>query len=334
MSKHHVIACVLVVIGLLGAPLVALGQPPAKVHRVGFLSPNTPSATWRTQPHYRAFLEGLRQLGYVEGQNLVIEFRSAEDKFDRLPELAAELVRLRPEVMLVGTCGAPLDAMRRATRSMPIVVAACNDDMVAAGIVASLARPGGNVTGIQKLSPELSAKRLALLKEALPKVSRVAVLWDPGYSDFAADWRALHAAAQALGVTLLPVEARGPEEFETAFAAMTREGVEALITFSDAMTFIHGRQLVELAARNRLPVMNPFREITEAGGLMSYGPSLPEMLRRSATFIDKILKGAKPGDLPVEQPTKFELAINLRVAKALGIQVPQSLLVRADKLIE
>lgn len=332
MSNRHV--RVLLVMCLVAAPLVALGQPQAKVHRVGFLSPNTPSATWRTQPHYRAFLEGLRQLGYVEGQNLVIEFRSAEGKFDRLPELAAELVGLMPNVILVGTCGAPLDAMRRATRTIPIVVAACNDDMVATGIVASLAHPGGNVTGIQKLSPELSGKRLALLKEALPKVSRVAVPWDPSYSPFAADWSLMRAAAQDLGVTLLPVEAHGPKEFETAFADMTREGVEALITFSDAMTFIHGRQLVELAARNRLPVMNPFREITEAGGLMSYGPSLPDMLRRSSVFIDKILKGAKPGDLPIEQPTKFELVINMKTAKALGLTIPQSLLLRADQVIE
>ncbi len=323
-----------VVVGLLTAAMAATAQPP-KVYRIGFLASDVSSATWRTDhPPYRAFLEGLRELGYVEGQNLVIEFRSAEGKLDRLPDLAAELVGLRPDVILVANCGAPLNATRRATSTIPIVVAACNDDMVAAGIVSSLAHPGGNVTGIQKLHPELSAKRLTLLKEALPKVSRVAILWDPAYSDFAADWRALRVTARPLEVTLLPVEAQGPAEFEAAFATMSREGAEAMVTFSDAMTFVYRRQVAELAARNRLPAMYPFREIPDAGGLMSYGPNIPDLYRHAAVFIDKILKGAKPGDLPVEQPTKIELVVNLKTAKALGITIPRSMLILADKVIE
>ncbi|MBL8526325.1 MAG: ABC transporter substrate-binding protein [Burkholderiales bacterium] len=325
---------VLVLTCLLAAIAVATAQPPAKVYRVGVLAGAAMQSMWRTQPQYEAFLDGLRQHGYVEGQNVAIEFRTAEGKYERLPDLAAELVGLNVDVLFVVTCGAPLDAARRATRTTPIVVGACTDDMVAAGIVKSLARPEGNITGLQKLNPELSAKRLELLKAAVPNASRVAVLWDPGYSDFAADWGALRTAADALGVTVQPVEVHGPAEYETAFATMVARRVDALLTFSDAMTYVHGRQLVRLAADNRLPAIYAYQEITSAGGFLSYGPSIPDMFRHATVFVDKILHGARPGDLPIEQPTHFELVVNLRTARALGITIPQSILMRADKVIE
>ena len=336
MNGRHITAYLKMVfgLGLLAASIVATAQPPTKVHRVGVLAGAAMQSMWRNQPQYEAFLDGLRQLGYVEGQNVAIEFRTAEGKYDRLPDLAAELVGLKVEVLFVVTCGAPLDAARGATRTIPIVVGACTGDMVAAGIVTSLARPGGNVTGLQKLNPELSAKRLELLKAVVPNASRVAVLWDPGYSDFAADWSALRAAANTLGVTLHPVEVHGPAEYQTAFATMASKQDAALLTFSDSMTYIHGRRLAEVAAENRLPAMYAYQEVAAAGGLMSYGPSIPDMFRRATVFVDRILKGAKPGDLPVEQPTKFELVINLQTAKALGVTIPQSILLRADKVIE
>jgi putative ABC transport system substrate-binding protein len=202
------------------------------------------------------------------------------------------------------------------------------------GIVASLARPGGNVTGFSKLTPELAAKRLELLKEMVPWVSRVAVLWDPNYSDFTADWRELRTTASATSVTLRPVEVRDLADLDRAFATMVREQAEAIITFSDTMTYNSPTRVAELALRNKLPLMSPFREIADAGGLMSYGPSVPDLFRRSAGYVDKILKGAKPADLPVEQPTKFELVINLKTAKALGLEAPATLLALADEVIE
>jgi putative ABC transport system substrate-binding protein len=323
-----------VLLALLGAPLTAEAQPAGKVYRVGILQGTTPASTWRAQPFNQVFLDELRKLGYVEDRNFVIEYRTAEGEWQRLPDLAAELVTLKMDAIVVGVCGAPLNAARRATNTIPIVVAACNDDMVATGIVASLSRPGGNITGLSKVTPELAAKRLELLREAVPKVSRVAVLWDPGYSDFSADWRELRAAARVLGVTLQPVEARGRHELTTAFSTMTREHAEAVITFSDTTTYGYPRQVAELAAKNRLPMMAPFREIPEAGGLISYGPNVHDLFRRAATYVDKILKGAKPADLPIEQPTKFELVINMKTAKALGLTIPPSVLVRADQIIE
>ena len=206
--------------------------------------------------------------------------------------------------------------------------------MVAAGIVASLARPGGNVTGQQKLTPELSMKRLELLKQTAPSAARIAVLWDPGYSDFAADWKALREAARVLGVTLLPIEARGPEQWEVAFAAIAGQRADGLMTMQDANTYIHAQRLAELAARSRIPAVFPYHVNSNAGGLMSYGVNVPDMFRHSATFIDRILKGAKPGDLPVEQPTRFEMIVNLKTAKALGITIPQTVLLRADEVIQ
>jgi putative ABC transport system substrate-binding protein len=322
-------------LGLLAAPLVAEAQQPAKVPRMGFLG------TVATSPHYEALRQGLHEAGYVEGQNIAIERRYSEGRAERLPDLAAELVRLKVDVIVVDACGAPLNAASQATSTIPIIVAACNDDLVATGLVSSLARPGGNITGLSELTPELGAKRLELLKEAVPKVRRVAVLWNPVYSErfspafrfWSSDWVEVRAAAQALGMTLQSVEIRGPDDFETAFSAMTRERAEALVAFSDPLFVLHGRRIVDLAAKNRLPAVYAYREVVDAGGLLSYGASLSDLFRRAAVYVGKVLKGAKPADLPMEQPTKFELVINLKTAKALGLTMPQSLLIRADQVL-
>jgi putative ABC transport system substrate-binding protein len=323
--------------GLLAAPLAAETQHAVKVWRIGFLG-GSPSAV----PQFtQAFQQGLRELGYVEGQNIAIEPRYSEGRTERLPDLATTLVRLKVDVIVVNACGAPLNAASQATSTIPIVVAACNDDLVATGLISSLARPGGNITGLSELTPELGAKRLALLKEAVPKVRRVAVLWNPTYSErfsatfrfWSSDWTEIRAAAQGLGMTLQSVEIRGPDDFDTAFSTMTRERADALIAFSDPSIVSHGRRIVALAAKSHLPAVYPSREVVDAGGLMAYGPSTSDMFRRAAGYVGKILKGAKPADLPMEQPTKFELVINLKTAKALGLTIPQSLLLRADEVI-
>src|SRR5947209_2523911 len=319
---------------ILAMLLPSAAQPTAKVHRIGILSTTLTADTWRTGPVFRAFLEGLRKLGYVEAQNITIEFRSSNGKPGVLSGLAEELARLRPEVLLVTVCGEPLEAMRRAGPDIPIVVGTCTDDMVASGIVKSLGHPGGNVTGQQKLTPELSRKRLEIFRELAPDVTRVAVLWDPGYSGFAADWDALRAGARTLNVTLLPVEARGPAEYEAAFATMVAQQAGGFITMQDAQVFTERSRLAELEAASGLPAVYPYKENVIAGGLASYGVSVPAMFRRAAVFIDKILMGAKPADLPVEQPTRFEMAVNPKVAKALGITIPNSILLRADEVVE
>jgi putative ABC transport system substrate-binding protein len=312
----------------------AAAQPSGGVPRIGLIVTSAPPLPWRQIRNLQAFLEGLHEAGLEEGRSVAIEFRSAEGKWDRLPAIAAELVGLNVDVLVSSVCGASLNAARQATSTIPIVVAACNDDMVEAGIVASLAQPGGNVTGLQKLTPELTAKRLEALKEMVPEASRMAVLWDPGYSAYSADWRELKAMARAKGVMLQPVEARSPADLESAFATMIRERADGVITFSDTMTYNFPNRVAELAFRHKLPLISPFREIAEAGGLMSYGPSIPDMFRRAAGYVDKILKGAKAADLPVGQPTLFELVINLGTAKALELAVPPSLLARADEVIE
>jgi putative ABC transport system substrate-binding protein len=313
---------------------VASAQQVKKLPRIGLIWATTPVATWREAPAGKNFLKGLHDLGYEEGRNIVIEFRSAEGHWERLPGIADQLVALKVDVLVSGVCGAPLNAARQATSTIPIVVAACNDDLVETGIIASLARPGGNVTGLSKLTPELAAKRLELLKEMVPAVSRVAVLWDPGYSDVSADWRELRTTARAKSVTLQSVEVHGPADLDRAFAMMVRERAEAVITFSDTMTYNFAARVADLALRNKLPLMSPFREIADAGGLISHGPSIPDLFRRAAGYVDKVLKGAKPADLPVEQPTKFELVINLKTAKMLGLEVPPTLLALADEVIE
>ena len=309
----------------------AEAQQAAKVPRIGLLA-GTLAVGSRT---VEAFRQGLRDLGYVEGRNLVIEYRDAEGKLERLPALAAELVALKVDVIVASNTPAAL-AAKQATRTLPIVFASAADP-VTSGLVTSLARPGGNVTGLSTLAPELVGKRLEQLKQAVPGVSRVAVLWQPGALDERTEkdmLKAAEVAARALGVRLQFVEARGPADFDRAFSDMTRARAGALTVLPSAMFVNERRRLVDLAAKNRLPAVYPQREYVDAGGLMAYGANLADLFRRAATYVDKILKGAKPGDLPVEQPTKFELVINLKTANALGITIPQSVLLRADRVIE
>ena len=318
-------------LGGLFNPVAAEAQQAAKIARIGYLARNLAAS-----PHlHEAFRQGLRDLGYVEGRNVVIEYRDAEGKLERLPALAAELVALKVDVIVAASTLAAL-AAKQATRTLPIVFAAAADP-VASGLVTSLARPGGNVTGLSNLAPELVGKRLELLKQAVPGVSRVAVLWQPGALGERTEkdmLKGAEVAARALGVRLQFVEARGPADFDRAFSDMTRARAGALTVLPSAMFFSERRRLVDLAAKNRLPAVYPWREFVDAGGLMSYGPNLADLFRRAATYVDKILKGAKPGDLPVEQPTKFELVINLKTAKALGLTIPPSVLARADQVIE
>jgi putative ABC transport system substrate-binding protein len=317
--------------GLLAAPLAAEGQQAAKIARIGYLSPNLAAS-----PHLpEAFRQGLRNLGYVEGRNVVIEYRDAEGKPERLPALAAELVALKVDVIVAPGTPQAL-AARQATRTLPIVFATAADP-VESGLVTSLARPAGNVTGLSILAPALVGKRLELLTQAVPGVSRVAVLWQPGGHDERTDkdiLKAAEVAARALGVQLQVVEARGPADFDRAFSDMTRARAGALTVLTGIMFLNERRRLVDLTARNRLPAVYGGRDFVHAGGLLSYGPNLADLYRRAATYVDKILKGAKPGDLPVEQPTKFELVINLKTAKALGLTIPPALLQRADQVIE
>jgi putative ABC transport system substrate-binding protein len=319
----------LLVLGILVAPLATEAQQQGKVFRVGALTPAFPTS--EPYPPLEAFRQGLRALGYVEGQNLVMEYRYAEG-FERLPELAAELVRLQVEVIVASRVPA-IRAAQHTTRTIPIVMAGTADP-VAAGVVASLARPGGNTTGLSFLSVELPGKRLELLKEAVPQSTRVAVLAKAAGPSESVRWLNLTGAARALGLHLHVVELHSAEELDSAFAAMTRAGADALIVVADQalMDGLRGR-IVDLAAKSRLPAMYDWKMYVDAGGLMSYGPSLSDIFRRAATYVDKILKGAKPADLPVEQPTKFELVINLKTAQALGLMIPPRLLFQADEVI-
>jgi putative tryptophan/tyrosine transport system substrate-binding protein len=319
---------------LLAAPLGAEAQQAAKVPRIGYLVTGSLESS-ETRVTLEAFRQGLRERGYAEGQNIVIEYRAADGKIERFPRLATELVRLKVDLIVAGNT--PMArAAQQATTTIPIVAGAMGDP-VGDGLVASLSRPGGNITGLTFLGPELVPKRLGLLKEALPKVSRVGALWHPGAFGERTTRDMLketEAAARALGVQLQLVEVRGPDELDRAFSTMSNERSEALIMLPSTMLFNERKRIVALAAKHRLPSMFNARESAELGGLISYGASLPDLIRRSATYVDKILKGAKPGDLPVEQPTKFELVINLRTAKALGLTIPPSLLGRADEVIQ
>ena len=322
-----------VVLLLLSASLgTAAAQPPEKVPRVGYLNPGSPSDPL-SQRRLEAFRQGLRELGYVEGQNIAIESRWAEGKYDRYPALAADLVRLKVDV-IVAHGGAATQAVQQATRTIPIVMSLVLDP-VGSGLVPSLARPGGNVTGTSFMGPDLVGKQLQLLKEVVPKVSRVALLRNPANPASAAGLRDAEAAARAFGVRLQALEARDPQEIDSAFAAMTRERAGALLILPDPIFGNQRRQITELAAKRRLPVIyGGTPEYAEAGGLMVYGPNELDLHRRAAIYVDKLLKGAKPADLPVEQPTKFELVINLRTAKAIGLTIPPSLLQRADQIID
>lgn len=311
-------------------PPVLSAQQTAKVPRIGFLDAPAPSLT---QPQREAFRQGLQQYGWVEGRNVTIEYRSAEGRTERFAEMAAEMVRLNVNVIVVS--GEPMIiAARQATSTIPIVMAAVGDP-VGRGFVASLARPGGNVTGVSNMAVEMTGKWLELLKEALPQVTKVAALRNPANPTHAEFWRLTQDAARTLGVQIQPAEARTVEEIDLAFAAMTRERPGALVVFPDPLFNANRTKVASLAERSRLPWVGMFRDsAAAAGALMSYGPSLSDNYRRAAGFVDRILRGAKPADMPVEQARQFELIINLKTAKALGVTIPQSLLLRADEVIQ
>jgi putative ABC transport system substrate-binding protein len=279
-----------------------------------------------------AFRQGLRELGYVEGENIVIEYRYADEKAERLPGLAAELVYLKVDVIVAAGTIAVRSA-KNATKAIPIVMTSSGDP-IATGLVVSLAQPGGNITGLSQMSPDLSAKRLELLKEVIPSISRVAVVWNPTGPVDKLVFEETETAAPAFRIKVQSLEVRNPNDIDSAFAAAARERANALITFGSPLIVDHRARIVELAAKSRLPAIYEGREFADAGGLMSYGPSLPDLFRRAAAYVDKILKGAKPADLPVEQPRKFELIINLKAAKQIGLTIPQSVLYRADKVIK
>ena len=289
------------------APPAAHTQPPGRIFRIGYLASGSASVN----PHVmEAFRQGLRDLGCVEGRNIAIEYRYAEGKYDRLPDLAAELVRLKVDVILAASTP-PIHAAQQATRTIPIVMAV-SADPAESGFVASLARPGGNITGLASIAPELVGKQLELLKEVAPKVSRVAVLQNPSNHSHPSVLRQAEGAARVLGVQLHILQARSPTEIDAAFAAMRSQRAGGVLVLRDPLFFAQRTQIVALAAKSRLPAVSGLREEAEAGGLMAYGASVHHMFRRAATYVDKILKGAKPADLPVEQPTKFELVINLK----------------------
>ena len=312
------------------APLVAEAQNPTRVRRIGYLGTSSPSL----EPRYvEAFRQQLRDLGYIEGQHIAIEYRWAEGRDDRLGNLAAELVRLDPVVIV--TTGTPGTlAAKKATNAIPIVMAS-SADPVRSGLVTSLARPGGNVTGFTILGSELEGKRLEIFRQAVPTLSRVAVLWNPANLGVASYLEAMQMAARALRVTLEPVvEVRRVEELDNAFATIASSRPDALAVIADRFLLARRSRIVEFAATTRLPAMYPYKEYVDAGGLMSYAPSNIELFRGAATYVDKILRGAKPSDLPVQEPTKYEFVINLKTAKALGITIPQSLLLRADEVIQ
>jgi putative ABC transport system substrate-binding protein len=320
----------LVLLLVLTTPLAAEAQPPGKVYRIGFILTTAPNEVGH---FFKALDEGLRELGYVEGRNVVFERRFAEGRQERLPALAAELVQLKVDVLVTGS-NPVIAAVKQVTATIPVVMAVSRDP-VGAGFITSLARPGGNITGLANdATPEIIGKNLDLLKEAAPRLSRVAFMWNPVPPGARTTKNAVESAARRLGLTFQSVEVRGPNEFESAFAAMVRERANGVVVATDPLILGPRSQVVLLAARSRLPVMYGLREFAEAGGLMSYGPNVAAQFRRAAVYVDKILKGAKPADLPVEQPTTFELVINLKTAKALGLTIPPSLRLRADQLIE
>jgi len=305
---------------------VAQSQQPARIPRIGILIGGAASG-------YLARVEALRQrlreLGYVEGKNILIEYRYTEGKYERLPDLAAELVRLKVDVIV--TTGRAVLAAKKASPTIPIVFAAAVDPV--GGLVSSLARPGGNITGLSVMAPDLDGKRLELLKEAFPKVARVAFLWESGSTGENLPLTEMEAAAKALGLKLQSLQVRSLDDFDGAFARAKREGAQALITFSRPLVNTQQRQVLDFAAKNRLPAIYHTSEFVEAGGLMSYAPNFTDLFRRAADFVDKILKGTKPAEIPVEQPMKFEFIVNLKAAKQIGVTIPPNVLVRADRVI-
>jgi putative ABC transport system substrate-binding protein len=319
-------------VALLGAAVTGVRPSPvgaqqtARRPRLGILIFSNP----QTDPNTEAFRRGLRDLGYIDGQNIAIEYRYAEGKPERFPELAKELVALRPDVVfLIGGDAAPF--VSKATQTIPIVYS-MSADPVKLGLAASMARPGGNATGVTFLSDELAAKRLEILKEAAPHISRVGFLWNPDHADNELD--GAKRAAAAHGIRLHSMEMRVAGDLDRAFNAATQAGVDAIYAVSSRHTVANVRPIVEFATKNRLPLAGGWGAWVQAGGLLSYGPNVGEMVRHSASYVDKILKGAKPGDLPVQQPTRFELLVNLKTAKALGLTIPETFLLRADKVIE
>ena len=326
MKRRDMIAGVAVAMAW---PLAASAQQAGTIHKVGYLSPGSPPSSPSAPT---PFLDALAELGWVEGKNVVVERRYADNRPEQLPGLAAELVHLNVDVIVaIGTLG-PL-AAKRATSTIPIVMMAAGDPL-GSGLVASLARPGGNVTGMSLMVPDIGGKRLELLKELLPRLSRVAVLWDAANPYPAIVFKETQAAGQSLGIEVQSLEVRGPDDFDGAFEAARKGRPDALITVEDPLTFTYQRRISDFAVIEKLPSLFGTREDVAAGGLMSYGASLADLFRRAAGYVDKILKGAKPADLPVQQPTKFELVVNLKTAKALGLTLPESILARADAIVE
>jgi len=319
----------LVTLLFLAAVTLAEAQQPKKVPRIGFLSAASASAV---AGRLDAFRQGLTELGYIEGKNIVVEYRYADGKADRLPALAAELVGAELDLIVAATTPGVL-AVKKTSATVPIVFVDISDP-VANGLVASLARPGGNITGLTIFGPELSGKRLELLKEAAPNVARVALLWNSANPANELMWKETQAVAHELRVQLQSLEVRSSNDFDSAFEAALREHAQALIAAPEPLINTHLKRIVEFAAKNRLPAMYGAPEVVNAGGLMAYAPSYTDLYRRAATYVDKILKGTKPADLPVEQPKKFEFIINLKTAKQIGVTIPQSVLFRADKVIK
>jgi putative ABC transport system substrate-binding protein len=322
------VAVATVALALPAAPLAAKAQPTAKTVHIGILALGSPP-----DPYVEGLRERLRELGYIEGQNVGLEFRWAAGRPERLRDLAAELTRLKVDVIVAGGGTAGVQAVKSATTTIPIVMPVVADP-VSSGLVESLERPGGNVTGLALPSAQLSATRLRLFKEAVPRISRIAVVWNPPYPTHGPELRQLETTARSLRVRLQPLEVWVPEHLEIAFAAMRSGYANAVVILASPMHYLHLRRIADLAIKSRLPAASDFREFADAGGLLSYGPSLPDLYRRSATYVDKILKGANPADLPIEQPTKFELVVNAKTARALGITISRSLLVRADQVIQ
>jgi putative ABC transport system substrate-binding protein len=327
MTRRAVI-CLLTTALLSSVPL-AEAQQPKKVPQIGFLGAASPSTV---SARVEAFRQGLREIGYVEGQNIAVEYRFAEGKLDRLPVLAVELVSLKVDIIV--TYGeAAIRALKQATKTIPIVVGVTGD-LVVTGHAASLARPGGNITGLVDTSPDLSGKRLELLKEVVPKALRIAVLWNGGNPVKVLDFKETEMAAQAFGLKLQSLEVRASGDFESRFIAATTQGSGALVVLQDALTTSNARSIVDFATKSRLPAMYGSTEFVDVGGVMSYAANFPDLFRRAATYVDKILKGAKPAELPIEQPTKFELVINLKAAKQIGLTIPPNVLARADRVIK
>jgi ABC-type uncharacterized transport system substrate-binding protein len=312
-------------IAMLLAPLPGKAQQPGTIPRIGIIFMGG-----RDQPHLKSFKQGLRERGYVEGKNIRLEYRYAEGKYDRLPELAADLVRERVDV-IVTTSSISARAARQVTRTIPIVMT--SGSPVERGLAESFSKPGGNVTGLSVFALELSGKRLELLKETVPKMTRVAALWSSSENESVMGFKETEEAAKALSLRMQSVELPQTGEMDKTFAELTKTRVDALLVVLSPLVTLNSKHIVELALKQRLPGMYPTRQFVEEGGLLAYGPLLGDLYRRAATYVDKILKGAKPADLPVEQPTKFELVINLKTAKQIGLTIPPNVLARADKVI-